>query len=402
MNYDRILIRYGELSLKGRNRNFFVKKLRRNVRSALQEFEQIKIETAYGRMFVLLNGAPHEQVIEKLKKVFGIQSFSPALRVDKDLESIYAGALGLVKKTHFPGNTFKVSARRSDKSFEYDSNELNHKVGAHILKNTEDIKVDVRNPNLNIVVEVRHEAAYVSAEVFQGKGGFPAGTSGKAMLMLSGGIDSPVAGYLCMRRGVEIEAVHFHSPPFTSERAKQKVLDLAAKLSLYSDSIKVHLVPFTKVQETIHKEIPEEYTMTTTRRMMLKIADAIRDKRGGLAIATGESLGQVASQTLESMLAINDVTSTPILRPLISMDKIDIVRIAEEIGTIEISNRPYEDCCTVFTPPAPKTKPKLTKVVSLEGQVDWGPLLDEAIAGTETVLINAKINENQDEHADLF
>ncbi len=402
MKYDRILIRYGELSLKGRNRNFFINKLRKSIQYVLQDFEQIKIETAYGRMYVVLNGHPYEQVLEKLKKVFGIQSFSPAVKVAKDLELIKEVALNIVQKNHSPGNTFKVSARRSDKSFQYNSNELNNQVGAHILKNTDHIKVDVKKPDLNVVVEVRHEAAYISAEVIQGKGGFPVGSSGKAMLMLSGGIDSPVAGYLCMRRGVEIEAIHFHSPPFTSERAKQKVLDLAEKLASYSKPIKVHLVPFTKVQETIHKRIPEEYTMTTTRRMMLQIADEIRRQHGGLAIATGESIGQVASQTLESMVAINDVTNTPILRPLIAMDKIEIVRMAEEIDTMAISNRPYEDCCTIFTPPAPKTRPKLHKVVTLESKVDWAPLLEEAVAKTETVVVGDRENEERNEHADLF
>ena len=209
--------------------------------------------------------------------------------------------------------------------------------------------------------------------------------------MLSGGIDSPVAGYLMMKRGVEIEAVHFYSPPFTSERAKQKVLDLAGKLAQYSGRFVVHIVPFTAIQETIQKEIPEAYSMTATRRMMLRITDEIRQKQEALSIITGESLGQVASQTMDSMFAINDVTSTPILRPLIAMDKQDIIDIAEEIETMEISNRPYEDCCTIFTPPAPKTRPKLDKIISFENKFDWNPLLQEALENTETVLIRGGI-----------
>src|SRR5690606_20171764 len=371
MNYDRILIRYGEMSLKGRNRKHFVQKLKKNIKFILRDFKQIQIQSEWDRMYVLLNGEPAEEVISSLKHVFGIQSFSPAIKTEKNIEAIRAAALEIVRRAHTPGNTFKVSARRSDKTFEYDTNGLNHAVGAHILINVEDIKVDVKNPDLNLLVEIRHDAAYISGQVIQGAGGFPVASSGKAMLMLSGGIDSPVAGYLTMKRGVGIEAVHFHSPPFTSERAKQKALDLASKLAQYSGSVKVHIVPFTEIQETIHKQIPEGYTMTATRRMMLRIVEEIRQRQGALAIVTGESLGQVASQTMDSMFAINDVTSTPILRPLITMDKIDIIKIAEDIDTFEISNRPYEDCCTIFTPPSPKTRPKLDKIQAFEAKVDW-------------------------------
>ncbi|HEY4551805.1 MAG TPA: tRNA uracil 4-sulfurtransferase ThiI, partial [Bacillaceae bacterium] len=311
-------------------------------------------------------------------------------------------ALHIIQKTHKPGGTFKVSARRADKTFEYDTNGLNHAVGAHILIHTENIKVDVKRPDINLIVEIRQDAAYISGEVIHGAGGFPAGSSGKAMLMLSGGIDSPVAGYLTMKRGVELEAVHFHSPPFTSERAKQKVLDLAMKLSQYCGSVKVHIVPFTKVQETVHKHIPEGYTMTSTRRMMLRITDALREKREALAIVTGESLGQVASQTMDSMYAINDVTSTPIIRPLVSMDKLDIIEIAEQIDTLAISNRPYEDCCTIFTPPAPKTRPKKDKVRHFESKVDWEPLLSEAVQGTETIIVSSRKKRENETETDLF
>ncbi|MBD8005220.1 tRNA uracil 4-sulfurtransferase ThiI [Bacillus norwichensis] len=403
MKYDRILIRYGELTLKGRNRKFFVRKLKSNIRVLLRDFPQTKIETLHDRMYVLLNEEPYNQVKEKLAKVFGIQSFSPAIRTEKDLDLIKEAVLHVVKKSHIPGQTFKISARRSDKSFEYDTQQLNYELGSHILINVEDITVDVKKPDVNVIVEVRGEGVFVSGEVVQGQGGFPAKSSGKGVLMLSGGIDSPVAGYLAMKRGVDIEAVHFHSPPYTSERAKQKVLDIAAKLAEFSGRIKVHIVPFTEIQEKIHEKIPEGYTMTSTRRMMLRIADEIRRKNDALAIFNGESLGQVASQTMESMLAINEVTNTPILRPLIAMDKVEIIKVATEIDTLDISNRPYEDCCTIFTPPAPKTRPKTDKIVAFESKFDWAPLLEKAVEGTETIVIKSDGNESaNDNNINLF
>ncbi|MCJ7839713.1 tRNA 4-thiouridine(8) synthase ThiI [Lederbergia sp. NSJ-179] len=396
MNYDRIMIRYGEMSLKGRNRKHFIHKLKKNIQFMLRDFENIQIESGWDRMYVVLNGEPVEPIIGQLQKVFGIQSFSPVIKTDKKIEDIRAAALHIAEQVHSPGNTFKVSARRTDKTFEYDTNGLNHAIGAHILIHMDDIKVDVKNPDLNLMVEIRKDAAYISGQLIYGAGGFPVASSGKAMLMLSGGIDSPVAGFLTMKRGVGIEAVHFHSPPFTSERAKQKVLDLARKLAQYSGSVKVHIVPFTTIQEVIHKEIPSGFSMTATRRMMLRITDEIRKRQGALAIVTGESLGQVASQTMESMLAINAVTNTPIIRPLIAMDKLEIIKIAEDIDTIEISNRPYEDCCTIFTPPSPKTRPKLAKMEMLEEKVDWTPLLEEAVNKTETMMISARARSSTD------
>lgn len=387
MKYERIMIRFGELALKGRNRKYFIKKLEQNIRFMIREFPKAKIETKWDRMYVLLNDEPLDGIIRQLKKVFGIQSFSPVIKVDKDISKIKEAALELVQSIYKSGDTFKVSARRTDKNFELTSNELNHQVGAHILKNMENIKVNVKDPDINLVVEIRQDAAYLSGEVIYGAGGFPVHSNGKAMLMLSGGIDSPVAGFLTMKRGVMIEAVHFHSPPFTSERAKQKVLDIAEKLAEFSGEVKVHIVPFTKIQETIHRVIPSGYSMTTTRRMMVRITDEIRKQRDALAIVTGESLGQVASQTIESMYAINHVTNTPIIRPLVAMDKLEIIKIAEEIDTLEISNRPYEDCCTIFTPPSPKTKPNLEKVIAFEEKYDWEPIIDEAVRDVETITV---------------
>ncbi|MBS4215354.1 tRNA uracil 4-sulfurtransferase ThiI [Neobacillus rhizophilus] len=402
MNYDRILIRYGEISTKGRNRNKFVDKLRKSVRIALTPFPNIKIEASRDRMYVLLNGENGIEIIKKLKNIFGIQSFSPAIKVEREMESIKEASLTLVKSLYLEGQTFKVTAKRSDKTFDLNTDEINNAIGGHLLTNIAGIKVDVRNPDINLRVEVRKEAVYLSCETIKGAGGLPSESSGKAMLMLSGGIDSPVAGYMAMKRGLEIEAVHFFSPPFTSERAKEKVIDLSKKLAeMAGGSIKLHIVPFTDVQQAIREQVPENYTMTSTRRMMLRITDEIRKKQEGLAIITGESLGQVASQTLESMYAINEVTNTPILRPLISMDKTDIIKIASEIDTLEISNRPYEDCCTIFVPASPKTKPKREKVNQYESYFDFEPLIQEAVQEVETLVIKPD-REPHSEFSELF
>jgi tRNA uracil 4-sulfurtransferase len=394
MNYNRILVRYGEISTKGRNRKMFTGKLRENILQALKDFPTISVSASRDRLHIQLGEENGEEIIPRLEKIFGIQSFSPVVKVAQDIEEISQAGLALVQKSFTPGKTFKVSARRADKKFSMDTNELNYEVGSYILRNMDGLKVDVKNPDINLNVEVRKEGVYLSSEIYQGSTGMPVGASGKAMLMLSGGIDSPVAGYLTMKRGVEIEAVHFHSPPFTSERAKQKVIDLSKKLSAFSGKVKLHIVPFTKIQQTIHDQVPENYTMTSTRRMMLRIADEIREKNEGLALVTGESLGQVASQTLESMQAINDVTNTPVLRPLIAMDKLEIIDIAQKIDTHDISILPYEDCCTIFTPPAPKTRPKKDKVTYYESFVDFDTLIKEAVEGTETITIDGSTGSN--------
>jgi tRNA uracil 4-sulfurtransferase len=401
MEYERILIRYGEISTKGRNRNKFVEKLRKSVRIALAPFPNVKVEASRDRMYVLLNGEHCEGIIGKLKNIFGIQSFSPAIKIDRDIEVLKQSSLELVGSLYQEGQTFKVTPKRSDKTFELDTDGINHTIGGHLLQNISGIKVDVKNPDINLRIEVRKEAIYLSCETIQGAGGLPIGSSGKAMLMLSGGIDSPVAGYLAMKRGLEIEAVHFFSPPFTSERSKEKVIDLSKMLAEIYGSMTLHIVPFTAIQQTIREQIPENYSMTSTRRMMLRITDEIRKKHEGLAIITGESLGQVASQTLESMYAINDVTNTPLLRPLITMDKTDIIKIAQEIDTLEISNRPFEDCCTIFVPASPKTKPKREKVQRYESFFDFEPMIHEAVKETETLVIKPD-NKQLSEFSELF
>ena len=388
MKYDHILIRFGEMSTKGKNRKRFVYRLKRNIEKKLREFPKAEIEQTRDRLYIRLNDEPHEQIIEKLKDVFGIQSFSLAMRAESEIEKIKETALAAIKELPYEGKTFKVSAKRADKQFPTGSNELNYEIGSHVLRNTEGLTVNVHEPDINLRVEVRREGTDITCKDIQGAGGLPVGTSGKAMLMLSGGIDSPVAGYLAMKRGLEIEAVHFFSPPFTSERAKQKVIDLVKKLTKYTGKIKLHIVPFTQIQQTIQKQVPDGYSLISTRRMMLKITDALRQKHNGLAIITGESLGQVASQTLESMATINDVTTTPILRPLVAMDKTEIIEIAKKIDTLDISIRPYEDCCTIFTPIAPKTRPKKEKARHYESFVDFESLINEAVLNTETLEID--------------
>ncbi|WP_163150709.1 tRNA uracil 4-sulfurtransferase ThiI [Anoxybacillus sp. MB8] len=387
MTYDHIVIRYGEMSTKGKNRLQFVRCLKRNIAKKLKHFPNLQIESSRDRMYVRLHHTPPQPVIEKLQEVFGIQSLSLALKTESDLEKIKEATLYFVKQFPHEGKTFKISARRADKQFPITTNELNYELGSYVLKNTTGLTVDVHHPDIDVRVEVRKEGTYITAYDVPGAGGLPVGTSGKAMLMLSGGIDSPVAGYLAMKRGLQIEAVHFFSPPFTSERAKQKVIDLAQRLTEFGGTIRLHIVPFTELQQAIYKQVPENYSLISTRRAMLRITDEIRKKENGLAIVTGESLGQVASQTLESIVVVNDVTTTPILRPLISMDKTEIIAIAERIGTHHISIRPYEDCCTIFTPKAPKTKPKKEKIIQYEQFLPLDEMIAETVARVETITL---------------
>ncbi|EQB35696.1 MULTISPECIES: tRNA uracil 4-sulfurtransferase ThiI [Virgibacillus] len=399
MQYDHILIRYGEMALKGKNIKQFIIRLQENIQDKLRDFSNIKVKRTQGRMFILLNGHDPEPIINKCKNIFGIQSLSLAIKVKNDPEKIKEGSLYALKKGKNV-KTFKVSVKRINKDFPIPSQEMNQVLGKHLLTNTEGISVDVHEPDLEIKVEIRLEAAYITSSVVQGLGGLPVGTSGKSLLLLSGGIDSPVAGYLAMKRGVHIEAIHFHSPPFTSERAKQKVLDLAQQLTKYGKSINVHIVPFTKLQQEIFREMPNEYAMTIMRRMMMRISERVCHSQEILSMTTGENLGQVASQTMESMNTINEVTNYPIIRPLIAMDKTEIIKISREIGTYETSILPYEDCCTIFVPKSPKTKPKREKANLFEARTDFTDSLEEAVNGIETIKITAKTN--QCAYEDLF
>ena len=378
----RILIRYGELSTKGRNKKMFTQKLASNIKKALVDFPQVKVIPDYDFMYLDLHEAPEEAVIEKVKPIFGIQSISPVYIVEKDMEVAKKVVLDLLSQEDLEGKTFKIMTRRSDHTFEMDTNQINLFLGDAVLEAFPDIKVQLKQPDITVRIDVRREHLMVSLKTIQGAGGLPVGTSGRVMLMLSGGIDSPVAGYLAMKRGMEIQCVHFASPPYTSPQALEKTKLLAAKIALFGGSIQFLTVPFSRIQEEIKKSIPEAYLMTIMRRFMLRITDQLRENARALAIANGESVGQVASQTLDSMVAINDVTNTPIIRPVATMDKLDIIKVAEEIDTFELSIQPFEDCCTVFAPPSPKTKPKLEKARQYEARLDVEGLIKEAVEGT--------------------
>ena len=378
----RILIRYGELSTKGRNKKMFTQKLASNIKKALVDFPQVKVIPDYDFMYLDLHEAPEEAVIEKVKPIFGIQSISPVYIVEKDMEVAKKVVLDLLSQEDLEDKTFKIMTKRSDHTFEMDTNQINLFLGDAVLEAFPEIKVQLKQPDITVRIDVRREHLMVSLKTIQGAGGLPVGTSGRVMLMLSGGIDSPVAGYLAMKRGMEIQCVHFASPPYTSPQALEKTKLLAAKIARFGGSIQFLTVPFSRIQEEIKKSVPEAYLMTIMRRFMLRITDQLRENARALAIANGESVGQVASQTLDSMVAINDVTNTPIIRPVATMDKLDIIRVAEEIDTFELSIQPFEDCCTVFAPPSPKTKPKLEKARQYEARLDVEGLIKEAVEGT--------------------
>lgn len=387
MKYTEVMVRYGELSTKGKNRKDFIGRLAGNVTKVLRDYPQIEIHPKHDRMHIVLNGAPFEEVDQRLKKVFGIQTYSPTIKVDKTLEAIEETALALMKETYRKGMTFKVNTKRSDHHFAYDTNELNLMIGDYLFKHLNDLKVEMKHPDLVLRIEVRQDAIYLSNQLLRGAGGMPVGTGGRAVMMLSGGIDSPVASYLALKRGVDIEMIHFYSPPYTTEKALNKAKELTGILANYAGRINFIAVPFAEIQEIIKEKIPEGYLMTVQRRFMLRLADQIRAKRKELAIFNGESVGQVASQTLESMAAINDVTTTPVLRPVATMDKTEIIRLAEKIGTFELSIQPFEDCCTIFAPPRPKTKPRLDKAREFEARLDVDGLIQRALDGIKVTPI---------------
>lgn len=405
MQYSEIMVRYGELSTKGKNRKNFIDRLGYNVRQALQSFSKLKITAHRDRMHIQLNGEDSKKVMQRLNQVFGIQNYSPSVKVARDIEEVKKIAIKMMAEKYHPGLTFKVNTRRSDHKFKYDTNAMNDILGGTILEHFKDIKVQMRDPEVTLRCEVRPDGIFLSYGKIPGAGGLPVGTAGKAMLMLSGGIDSPVAGYLAMKRGVDIEMVHFFSPPYTSEQSLNKAKELTAKLAPYVGTIKFIQVPFTEIQETVKHDVPEGYLMTIQRRFMLRLAEKLALKRHGLAIFNGEALGQVASQTLESMAAINDVTSMPVLRPVVSMDKNEIIKIAQKIGTFDLSIQPFEDCCTVFAPPAPKTKPRIDRAREYESRLNVEGLIQRALEGIKITEINSDdefMNVDENNFADLL
>lgn len=390
MVYDRILVRYGELSIKGKNRKFFKNALHRAIRYKLKSFEALTFEITRDRFYIILNGVDATVVSEKLDEIFGLQSYSLAAKTDADIAAIKKLALAVITEQYKMPTMFKVETKRADKSFPLESGEISRTVGGFLLAKAPQLKVNVHQPDMILNIEVRREGAFVMAGATKGLGGFPVGSSGTGLLMISGGIDSPVAGYLMQKRGVAIEAIHFASPPYTSERSLQKVVDLLKKTAVYAadGQIKLHIVPFTKLQEEIHKEIPDSYEMTIMRRMMYRIAEGVANNRGIMVLANGESLGQVASQTLASMNAINAVTSMPIIRPVATYDKLEIIDIAQKIDTYETSILPFEDCCTIFVPKSPATNPTQVLCEKYESRVDFTQLIQDCIENVETRMIS--------------
>lgn len=384
MKWHEILVRYGEITTKGKNRKQFINRLRENIRYTFQDLDQVHIRSERDRMYL---SSPSDEemdiLIERLPTVFGIQSFSPVAECPTTLEDMKNLAVEIVKGIDYEGKTFKVNVKRSYKKFELETYELNREVATHVLSTLPGMTVQMKDPDIELRIEVREQATYMMVEVIQGAAGLPVGSNGKALLLLSGGIDSPVAAYYMMKRGVRIEAIHFFSPPFTSDQSLGKVMELCEQISHFGGNVRLHVIPFTEVQQTIQQAVPENVTMTSTRRMMMKISDIVRKEIDALALVTGENLGQVASQTLDSLAAINDVTTTPILRPLITYDKLEIIEIAQKIGTYETSIRPFEDCCTVFTPANPKTKPRIDKMNYYEGFTDFDEMIERAVKNRE-------------------
>jgi thiamine biosynthesis protein ThiI len=383
-----VIIRFGEFTLKGKNRSYFEDTVLQVIRRRMKVFPDVEVQHASGRVFLKLNGTPFEKVATVIDTIFGLSSYSPAESCALDTEAIRETALAMMKSLDPRPRTFKVKVRRPYKGFPLNSMEMNHVIGRHVLVNMPGLKVDLHHPDAELNVEIRDNGAYVFCKTHQAQGGFPLGTNGRAMLLLSGGIDSPVAGFLAMRRGLHVEAVHFHSFPYTSERAQQKVRELAEQLAVYADGMTLHMVPFAEIQTRLKQLGKEKFLITMVRRAMMRITSRLADMHKCKAIVTGESLGQVASQTLASLTAIERVSSLPVLRPLIMMDKQEIIHLAEKIGTFPISIQPYEDCCTLFVPKSPSTNPNIALVEQIESKADWmEEEIAEAIRRTETIRI---------------
>ena len=380
-----VLVRYGEIILKGMNRPVFESLLVKNIKSALKDEGKLNIHWAQATIYIEPEDDERvDSIVEKLKKVFGIVSIVVAYSAPKDIDKLEEALVTNFKSELSTASTFKVIAKRSDKTFDMTSPQICEEIGHRLLEKFPNLSVDVHSPEINVYVEIR-ETGYVHLDRISGAGGMPSGSNGKAMLLLSGGIDSPVAGYMIGKRGVHLEAVHFFSYPYTSDRAKDKVLKLGKIIAAYTGSLKVHIVPFTDIQLQIRDKCPEEHLTLVMRRFMMQISERIARKNGCSALITGESIGQVASQTMGALYVTDDAVSMPVFRPLIGMDKEEIVEISRKIDTYETSILPYEDCCTVFTPRHPSTKPKLEKVLLSQNQLDIERLIDEAVEGTEII-----------------
>lgn len=392
VKYDTVLIRYGELSTKGKNRKDFITRLYHNVKYALRDYPALTYQKTHDRIYIKLTDENTDEISAKLQRVFGISSFSFTEKVDSDIEAIKQTCLRIAKDSN--KKTFKMMAKRHDKSFPMVSDEINRACAGEILHNT-DLKVDVHAPELLIRVEIHEKYTYITSDKIKGAGGYPAGINGKVLLLLSGGIDSPVAAYELMKRGLYVEAIHFASPPYTSEAARNKVLKLAEMVSEYQGQMKVHVINFTDIQLAIYKTAGDPYAVTIMRRMMYRLAERCAKANHCLAIGTGESVGQVASQTLESIAVINETINMPVLRPLVCFDKVEIIDLARKIGTYETSILPFEDCCTIFDPKNPVTHPTSEKSEHYESMFDYEPMLEKALEEQEVISVYQRKEEEE-------
>lgn len=379
-----ILIKNGELALKGLNRSNFEDALIKNMKRRIKDLGEFTVRKAQSTIYLEPKSEDFdfEEALNRVSRVFGIAAFSRACVCEKDIDVILSSAVEYLRESMENIRTFKVEAKRSDKNFPLTSPEICREVGGKLLSAYHHLKVDVHNPDLTVFVEIRDYGAYIRGQQIAGAGGLPVGTAGTASILISGGIDSPVAAWTMAKRGLRLNAIHFASPPYTSARAEMKVKTLLSKVARYSGCINLAIVPFTEIQDEIAKNCPEDYFTLIMRRMMMRIAEKIARKEGSLALITGESLGQVASQTLPALVTTDAVASMPVLRPLIGMDKEEIIRISRVIDTFETSILPYEDCCTVFTPKHPKTRPTLAQCVEAESGLDIETLIEKAIENT--------------------
>jgi len=387
-----ILIRYGELSTKKGNRNFFVKTLTKNIEHKLKNFS-VNIKKDLGRMYIYFEDKDLDDITNILKNIFGIQMYHVAFIANTSSDDITKNVLSILNDVSF--KTFKVEVKRSYKAFEYDSPSFCKVLGSAVLRNIKDIEVDVHNPEILLTVEVRENESFIYLNSFKGAGGYPVGSQPRGLLMLSGGIDSPVAGYLAMKRGIKVDCVYFEAIPHTSLEAREKVVSLVKKLVNYTDNINLHVVNFTEIQEAIYKECNHDYVITIMRRMMYRIMDMLCDKLNSYVIINGESIGQVASQTLVSMNTINSVTSIPVIRPVACLDKLEIIDIAKKIDTYDISILPFEDCCTVFVPKHPVINPDKEKCVVMEEKFSYGEMLKKAVDNIITIKVSDQEDVNE-------
>ena len=393
MIYDRILVRYGDLTLKGRNQKMFLTKVQNLTKNKLKDLG-VTLDCTHSRIYVHLNGVDYKEVIKKLDTVSGLSSYSLVCRCDSNIDSINELALKLVKETITKPVSFKIECKRADKTFPLTSLEVPKVTSAYVLKNTNNLTVDVHNPDVTLTIEIRSEGTFLYTEEIKAMGGFPVGVAGRGLLMMSGGIDSPVAGYLAMKQGIEVEVIHFESTPLTSIESAQKVFDLAKKLAVYApnNKIKIYMVPFMKMHQALLDYVDESYNITIMRRMMYRIASRIAHDKEILCLINGESVGQVASQTLDSMFVINNVTNIPVLRPLVTYDKNDIIKISRMIDCFDISIKPFEDCCTVYVPKNPVIKPNLAKCEELESRFDYKSIIEDIVNNTKYLVVNPNMD----------